>query len=41
MRDVLIHGYFGVDIELTWTVITSSLPDLRTSIAAIIDEMAS
>jgi uncharacterized protein with HEPN domain len=41
MRDVLIHGYFGVDMELTWTVVKSSLPDLRTSIGAIIEEMAS
>jgi len=29
MRDVLIHKYFGVDLELTWIVIKRDLPALK------------
>jgi len=39
MRDVLIHEYFGVDLNLTWTVVHRDLPDLETRLRAILDEM--
>jgi len=29
MRDVLIHGYIGVDIEEVWNVAAKHLPELR------------
>ncbi len=29
MRDILIHIYFGIDLELTWEVVTRDLPDLK------------
>jgi uncharacterized protein with HEPN domain len=29
MRDRLIHGYFGVDYELVWDVVTHKIPELR------------
>jgi len=29
MRDRLIHGYFGVDYDLVWDVVTHKLPALR------------
>lgn len=32
MRDVLIHEYFSVDVELVWRVIKDDLPILRESI---------
>lgn len=31
-RDKLIHGYFGVDLELTWDIIENDLPALRKKI---------
>ena len=31
MRDVLIHAYLGVDLELTWRVATKALQDLKNS----------
>jgi uncharacterized protein with HEPN domain len=30
MRDVLIHGYIGVDIEEVWNVAAKHLPEVRT-----------
>jgi uncharacterized protein with HEPN domain len=32
MRDVLIHGYFGVDLEIVWDVIKNKIPDLKKRI---------
>jgi len=37
MRDRLIHGYFGVDLELVWDVVSTRVPDLRSRIAEILD----
>ncbi len=38
MRDILIHQYFGVDLELTWEVIKTDLPALREQIILIKNE---
>ena len=35
-RDVLIHGYEGVDIGRVWTTATHDLPAVRDAIAAIL-----
>ena len=35
MRDILIHEYFGVDLELTWKVATDDIPKLKKDIAVI------
>lgn len=31
-RDRLVHGYFRVDLNLIWTVITTELPRLRSAV---------
>lgn len=36
MRDRLIHGYFGVDYQLVWNVVTEKLPELKRNIQRII-----
>jgi uncharacterized protein with HEPN domain len=35
MRDILIHQYFGVDLESTWDVVSIELPELKGKIAEI------
>ena len=35
-RDVLIHGYEGVDLGRVWTTATRDLPAVRDAIAAIL-----
>ena len=32
MRDMLIHEYFGVDLELVWGTVKEILPELRREI---------
>jgi uncharacterized protein with HEPN domain len=41
MRDVLIHQYFGVDMELTWTVVKKELPKLKRRVSKILKELES
>lgn len=36
MRDQLIHGYFGVDLELVWEVVKKDIPPLKKQIKEII-----
>jgi len=35
MREILIHQYFGVDLNLTWEVIEKDLPELKKQINKI------
>ena len=38
MRDKLIHGYFGIDYELVWNVVSKKLPELRTKLEALVTD---
>lgn len=35
MRDRLIPGYFSVDYNIIWDVVTQNLPELRTAIVQL------
>ena len=35
MRDILVHEYFGVDLELTWKVIKEDIVDLKREILKV------
>jgi len=39
MRDVLIHDYFGVDLERVWGVVRNRLPALRENITKILTDL--
>lgn len=39
MRDVLIHDYFGVDLETVWVTVTQKLPALIPLLRNILTEM--
>jgi uncharacterized protein with HEPN domain len=36
LRDILIHGYFGVRLNIIWDVIQTKLPELKSQIEMII-----
>ena len=40
MRDRLIHGYFGVDLDLVWEVVAVRVPELRSQLSALLDASA-
>ena len=35
-RDVLIHGYFGVDLDIVWDVVVHKLPTLEDQIRELL-----
>lgn len=35
MRDILIHEYFGVDLNLIWNIIKKDLPKLKSQIKSL------
>ncbi len=39
MRDVLIHGYFGVDLEIVWDVAMNKIPNLKNEIQKLISKI--
>jgi uncharacterized protein with HEPN domain len=39
LRDILIHAYFGIDLELVWDIIKNKLPALKIKILKMIKEI--
>lgn len=37
MRNILIHIYFGVDLDIVWEVVERDLPGLKASIDALLN----
>ena len=40
MRDVLIHEYFDVDLDVIWRVVEDDVPDLLQVTGRLIDELS-
>jgi len=40
MRNILVHDYFGVDVEEIWAAVERDLPDLKRRLTSILKEMA-
>ena len=39
LRDILIHHYIGIDLEIVWDIVQNKLPDLEKQIEAILQEL--
>jgi len=37
MRNILVHQYFGVDIDAVWSAVENNLPELKAQIQAALD----
>ena len=37
MRNKVIHGYFGVDMQVVWNTVREDLPPLRQAVAKILE----
>jgi len=37
MRDIIIHEYFGVTLEMIWLVATKDMDDLKENVVKIIN----
>ena len=38
LRDILVHQYFGVDLEIVWDVVQTKLPVLERQVRTILAE---
>ena len=38
-ENVVVHGYFDIDIELVWSVVKNDLPKLAVQVRSIVEEM--
>ncbi len=36
LRDILIHQYFGIDVEILWDVVENKLPGLEAAVRFIL-----
>ncbi len=39
MRDMLIHEYFGIDLEVVWHTAQQDLPNLKNKISELIKNL--
>ncbi len=39
MRHVLVHQYFGVDLEILWEIVANDLPRLKPEIEALLHRL--
>lgn len=39
LRDILIHAYFGVDVDIVWDIIENKIPALKNGISKLLKEM--
>jgi uncharacterized protein with HEPN domain len=38
MRNILVHNYFGIDVDVVWAVVVNDIPDLKQKIENAIRE---
>ncbi len=39
MRNMLVHHYFGIDVEKVWDTVVRDLPELKAAIETILREL--
>jgi len=38
LRDILIHAYFGIDVDIVWDIVVTKIPELRKLILQMVAE---
>jgi uncharacterized protein with HEPN domain len=41
MRNILVHDYFGIDLEEVWSTVEKDLPELKTKLTQILQGLLS
>lgn len=39
LRDLLIHTYFGIDVDIVWDVVKNKLPELKEEVIEMLQEI--
>ena len=37
LRHRIVHGYFGLDLEIIWTIVECDLPELKSALLRLAD----
>ncbi|MCF8307335.1 MAG: DUF86 domain-containing protein [Ignavibacteriales bacterium] len=38
MRNIFVHEYFGIDINIVWEIINNDIPDFKKTVISLLDE---
>ena len=38
LRDILIHAYFGIDVNIIWEIVKNKIPTLKEKISQMLEE---
>ncbi len=41
MRNILAHRYFGIDVDIVWPTVENDLPELKSKVDLILQEISS
>jgi uncharacterized protein with HEPN domain len=41
MRNILVHRYFGIDVQAVWVAVERDLPALKQVVTAMVEELGS
>jgi len=41
LRNIVIHGYFGVDFDNIWKIITDNVPEVKPSLEEVLKDLRS
>ena len=39
MRNILVHGYFAIDLDVVWDAVQRDLPDLKPKVEAVLNRL--
>lgn len=39
MRNILVHHYFGIDVDAVWAVVEKDLPELKHNVQTILSQL--
>jgi|YNPNPStandDraft_1061719.scaffolds.fasta_scaffold235251_2 uncharacterized protein with HEPN domain len=39
MRNILVHGYFGIDTEVVWDTVTQDIPALKPAVERLLQRL--
>ncbi|MFZ5883628.1 MAG: DUF86 domain-containing protein [Chloroflexota bacterium] len=39
MRNILVHHYFGIDLDAVWSVVERDIPELKLNIQGILGQL--
>jgi uncharacterized protein with HEPN domain len=39
MRNILVHHYFGIDLDAVWSVVEHDIPELKLDIQVLLDRL--